>query len=123
MSYFFAHGDFVETINGEVGYLIFINGKTVYNTTADGDEFISFVASIHPQNEIHCCYNGLLKDIPKHFKRIGRYDFTMRHEKVKGAPIAKIARLENGPLSDYYFTEMLNKINQLVDTVNKMNER
>lgn len=124
MSYFFTYGDFVETVNGDVGYLIFTNGKTVYNTTDDEDEFISFAASIYPQNKVTCCYNGTLKDIPKYFKRIGRYNFTAQCEKVESEPVPKINRLsESGFISNYFTREIFNKINELVDTVNKMNKR
>lgn len=124
MNYFFAYGDFVETVNGDIGYLIFINGKTVYSTTDNGNEFISLTANIYPQNEAALCYNGTLKDIPKYFKRIGRYDFSVRREKVGSKPAPKINRLsESGFISNYFTREIFNKINELVDTVNKMNER
>lgn len=123
MEYTFHYGDFVETVDGKIGYLTYVDGKTEASYSTDNDDFVSFAVYTLFKDETGY-HNSSVKEIPKYFKRIGKYDFTTWAKKIS-QPIPKIERLENQSLifENYLIEKMYDKINQLVDTVNKMNER
>ena len=108
MNYEFHVGDYVETRDGKVGYIYYFRPNVLVFKTQDGGQYeISTDVldwSGHPENV---------------FNRIGAYDFTKKEKK-------KIERLnyivtETGTI--YQLSALKNKINELVDAVNKLMEK
>ena len=108
MNYEFHVGDYVETIDGKVGYIYYFRPNVLVFKTPNGGQYeISTDVldwSGHPENM---------------FKRIGAYDFTKKEKK-------KIERLnyiatETGTI--YQLSALQNKINELVDAVNKLMDK
>ena len=99
MDYEFHVGDYVETIDGEIGYLT----KIVID-----EDFINFygVFSYNKKSFEFHYYRELL---PYSFRRIGKYDFT-KPENPK-----EIERLNN-----CNWNSTAAKINELVDAVNEL---
>ena len=122
MNYEFHVGDYVETYSGAVGYIISIEDDafTWVNHTPirDGDDVYS---NVEQRN-----FYSSVKDV---FIRIGPYDFTKK-EKKKIEPIsdcnkrifANALRSDN-PLVRAVSDDMQNKINELVDVVNKLMDK
>lgn len=107
MDYEFHVGDYVETVDGEIGYLT----KIVID-----EDFINFygVFSYNKKSFEFHYYRELL---PYSFRRIGKYDFT-KHERPK-----KIGRLmPNGWCMGVSGDNLITKINELVDAVNELRE-
>lgn len=115
MNYEFHVGDYVETLGGAVGYIISIEDDafTWVNHTPirDGDD-IYF--NVEQRN-----FYSSVKDL---FIRIGAYDFTKKEKK-------KIMRLSeddswltfrNINKANVNLCYIVNKINELVDAVNKL---
>ena len=112
MNYEFHVGDYVETYSGAVGYIISVEDDafTWVNHTPikDGDNIYS---NVEQRN-----FYSSVKDA---FVRIGAYDFTKKEKK-------KIERLnyivtETGTI--YQLSALKNKINELVDAVNKLMDK
>ena len=115
MSYEFHVGDYVETRDGKVGYIYYFRPNVLVFKTPDGRQYeISTDVldwSGHPENL---------------FKRIGAYDFTKK-EKKKIEPISDCNKhiVANAIKSDSHLVrtvidDIWNKINELVDAVNKL---
>ncbi len=100
MKYEFHVGDYVETKDGEVGYI-----TTLENLPIGWD--IRVQLSIEIQEFIITEIS-----IPIYFKRIGRYSFTK---------INKIKPLIND--SPYSAGQMWAKINELVEAVNRLEDK
>ena len=109
MNYEFHVGDYVETIDGKVGYIYYFRPNILVFKTPDGEQYeISTDVldwSGHPENV---------------FKRIGAYDFTKKEKK-------KIARLSeddswltfrNTNKANVNLLYIIKRINELVDAVN-----
>lgn len=127
MSYEFHVGDYVETYSGAVGYIISIEDDafTWVNHTPirDGDNVYS---NVEQRN-----FYSSVKDM---FVRIGAYDFTKKENKKieqleKDLPIEmkvgdKVATMKQYVDGNYntiiYSSKMIDKINELVDAVNKL---
>ena len=118
MNYEFHVGDYVETRDGKVGYIYYFRPHVLVFKTQDGGQYeISTDVldwSGHPENV---------------FKRIGQYDFTKK-EKKKIEPISDCNKhiFANAIKSDNQLVRMvsgdiLNKINELVDAVNKLMDK
>ena len=118
MNYEFHVGDYVETRDGKVGYIYYFRPNVLVFKTQDGGQYeISTDVldwSGHPENV---------------FKRIGQYDFTKK-EKKKIEPISDCNKhiFANAIKSDNHLIRMvsgdiLNKINELVDAVNKLMDK
>ena len=118
MNYEFHVGDYVETIDGKVGYIYYFRPNILVFKTPDGGQYeISTDVldwSGHPENV---------------FKRIGAYDFTKK-EKKKIEPISDCNKhiFANAIKSDNHLVrvvsdDILNKINELVDAVNKLMDK
>ena len=110
MNYEFHVGDYVETAGGAKGYICDANKDWWYCTNADDEYSVGYVYRIVRlgRGGIHECYN-----------RIGTCDFTKKEKK-------KIERLnyivtETGTI--YQLSALKNKINELVDAVNKLIEK
>ena len=108
MSYEFHVGDYVETYSGAVGYIISVEDDafTWVNHTPirDGDDVYS---NVEQRN-----FYSSVKDL---FVRIGTYDFTKK-EKKKIENITK-------PQWSMPVEDLIDKINELVDAVNKLMEK
>ena len=104
MNYEFHVGDYVETRDGKVGYIYYFRPNVLVFKTQDGGQYeISTDVldwSGHPENV---------------FKRIGTYDFTEK-EKKKIENITK-------PQWSMPVEDLIDKINELVDAVNKLMEK
>ena len=122
MNYEFHVGDYVETYSGAVGYIISIEDDafTWVNHTPirDGDD-VYF--NVEQRN-----FYSSVKDV---FIRIGAYDFTKK-EKKKIEPISDCNKhiFANAIRSDNHLVrvvsdDILNKINELVDAVNKLMDK
>ena len=118
MNYEFHVGDYVETRDGKVGYIYYFRPNVLVFKTPDGGQYeISTDVldwSDHPENV---------------FKRIGAYDFTKK-EKKKIEPISDYNKhiFANAIKSDNHLVrvvsdDILNKINELVDAVNKLMDK
>ena len=130
MNYEFHVGDYVETYSGAVGYIISIEDDafTWVNHTPirDGDDVYS---NVEQRN-----FYSSVKDL---FVRIGAYDFTKKEKKKieqleKDLPIEmkvgdKVAVMKQYFDGNYntiiYSTKMIDKINELVDAVNKLMDK
>ena len=130
MNYEFHVGDYVETYSGAVGYIIAIENDafTWVNHTLirDGDGVYS---NVEQRN-----FYSSVRDL---FARIGAYDFTKKEKKKieqleKDLPIEmkigdKVAIMKQYIDGNYntiiYSTKMIDKINELVDTVNKLMDK
>ena len=112
MNYEFHVGDYVETWSGAVGYIISIEDDafTWVNHTPirDGDD-VYF--NVEQRN-----FYSSVKDV---FVRIGTYDFTKK-EKKKIEQLDYIVT-ETGTI--YQLSALKNKINELVDAVNKLMDK
>ena len=104
MNYEFHVGDYVETRDGKVGYIYYFRPNVLIFKTQDGGQYeISTDVldwSGHPENV---------------FKRIGSYDFTKK-EKKKIEQLAK-------PQWSVQVEDLIGKINELVDAVNKLMDK
>ena len=118
MNYEFHVGDYVETRDGKVGYIYYFRPNVLVFKTQDGGQYeISTDVldwSGHPENV---------------FKRIGAYDFTKK-EKKKIEPISDYNKhiVANAIKSDSQLVrtvinDIWNKINELVDAVNKLMDK
>ena len=130
MNYEFHVGDYVETYSGAVGYIISVEDDafTWVNHTPirDGDNVYS---NVEQRN-----FYSSVKDL---FVRIGAYDFTKKEKKKieqleKDLPIEmkvgdKVAVMKQYFDGNYntiiYSTKMIDKINELVDAVNKLMDK
>ena len=120
MNYEFHVGDYVETVGGAKGYICDANKDWWYCTNADDEYSVGYVYRIVRlgRGGIHECYN-----------RIGTYDFTKK-EKKKIVPISDCNKhiFANAIKSDNHLVrvvsdDILNKINELVDVVNKLMDK
>lgn len=70
-------------------------------------------------------WSGNIQELPHNFIRIGQYDFTKKNE-PKIEPLAKSWVLEGAVSNgEYYFDyrEVIKKINELVEAVNRLEEK
>ena len=128
MNYEFHVGDYVETVGGAKGYICDANKDWWYCTNADDEYSFGYVYRIVRLGSggIHECYN-----------RIGTYDFTKKEKRKieqleKDLPIEmkvgdKVAIMKQYFDGNYntiiYSTKMIDKINELVDAVNKLMDK
>ena len=128
MNYEFHVGDYVETVGGAKGYICDANKDWWYCTHADDEYSVGYVYRIVRLGSggIHECYN-----------RIGAYDFTKKEKKkieqlekdlpVEGKCKDKKVMIKQYLGDDYYTLvyndKMIDKINELVDAVNKLMDK
>lgn len=126
MNYEFHVGDYVETWDGKIGYIYYFRPNVLVFKTPDGGQHEFYTDWLdwggHPENI---------------FKRIGAYDFTKKEKKKieqleKDLPIEmkvgdKVAIMKQYFDGNYntviYSTKMIDKINELVDAVNKLMDK
>ena len=122
MKYEFHVGDYIEGFDGSVGYLTKVG--TWYSGTVGNDV-------VHLQGsttfDASCGFTPFtitipLSDISKYFNRIGQYDFTKKDE----GKIEKIDVKKAGSVFTRRETAIIdtisNKINELVEAVNQLEE-
>ena len=118
MNYEFHVGDYVETRDGKVGYIYYFRPNVLVFKTQDGGQYEISTDVLdwgsHPENI---------------FNRIGAYDFTKK-EKKKIEPISDYNKhiVANAIKSDSQLVrtvidDIWNKINELVDAVNKLMDK
>lgn len=103
MKYEFHVGDYVETVGGFIGW--------VYKVRDDGYIWVT--------NKDTTSFNSCNYRMPeelKYFKRIGQYDFTKKDA-------GKIKPLEYNGSPDWDDSLLLDKINELVEAVNRLEEK
>ena len=100
MKYKFHVGDYVETVDGFIGWVSYVDRN--YITMKSNEGIISGPWSI-PKEQYH-------------FNRIGQYDFTKKDE-------GKIEPLEYNGSPDWDDSLLLDKINELVEAVNRLEEK
>ena len=106
MNYEFHVGDYVETVSGDKGY--------IDQVLSEGSYYFRWVITGTDSAELYC------SDLSK-YVRIGQYDFT------------KNAKIERINYADDFICKRMkacdvavilkNKINELVDAVNKLGEK
>ena len=128
MNYEFHVGDYVETVGGAKGYICDANKDWWRCTNADDEYSVGYVYRIVRLGSggIHECYN-----------RIGAYDFTKKEKKkIEKLMINKTMFQYTGDGTsnsgnDYtavydntkFKDKMIDKINELVDAVNKLMDK
>lgn len=110
MNYEFHVGDYVETIDGRIGY---VDG--IYTLT-DSIGWICIHAISNDQLGVYSQTFTPQSKIEDHFLRIGAYDFTKKEKK-------KIELLEYNGSPDWDDSLLLDKINELVDAVNELRDK
>lgn len=95
--YEFHVGDYVETIDGAVGYLV--------KFSTSGDHFLGTVDIKGHDNWEYAIY---FKQFPEYFNQIGKYKFNQ-----------KIKHLKREITDDY---RVFNKINEIIDWINNHEE-
>lgn len=127
MNYEFHVGDYVETVDEWVGYVESIH-DLLHGVTG---LYVRFV-----DGDCHC-FEVTNETISSNFLRIGAYDFTKKEKKkieqlekdlpVEGKLKDKTVIIKQYLGDDYctliYSTKMIDKINELVDAVNKLMEK
>ena len=113
MNYEFHVGDYVKTIGGFVGWISNIKDNNYIVITDENNNICGYYL---PQDE-------------RYFVRIGAYDFTKK-EKKKIEPISDYNKhiVANAIKSDSQLVrtvidDIWNKINELVDAVNKLMDK
>ena len=128
MNYEFHVGDYVETAGGAKGYICDANKDWWRCTNADDEYSVGYVYRIVRlgRGGIHECYN-----------RIGTYDFTKKEKKkIEALTINKTMYQYTGDGTsnggaDYtavyentkFQDKVIDKINELVDAVNKLMDK
>lgn len=109
MKYEFHVGDYVETKDGRVGYI---------TQVAFSNEVKRWCSMriMRRQNDFIISFEGNEDLIPDRFNRIGQYDFTKKDE-------GKIEPLACETVSDYSNGKLRKKINELVEAVNRLEEK
>ena len=101
MDYEFHVGDYVETVDGKIGYVHYFRPNVLVFKMPDGSQY-----------EIHTNVLDWSNHPEYVFKRIGAYDFTKKEKK-------KIENLVK-PQWSIPVEDLIDKINELVDAVNKL---
>ena len=108
MNYEFHVGDYVETRDGKVGYIYYFRPNVLVFKMPDGEQHAIDTDVLdwgnHPENV---------------FKRIGAYDFTKKEKKR----IEQLDYIVTETGTIYQLSALKNKINELVDAVNKLMEK
>lgn len=115
MDYKFHVGDYVETVDGWIGYVDY--WKIYWSEVCHEHALILKGIAKKDGKELPMDFNFVCSDIPRHFNRIGKYTFGYFTKKEK----KKIERLNYNTSVDAtikQFSALKDKINELVDAVN-----
>ena len=124
MNYEFHKGDYVETKDGRVGYII----EVAFSPVAFYSEAKRWCSMriMRRQNDFIISFEGTEDLIPEKFSRIGKYDFAKKKDECKIEPLVKSRLLEDVDGEDEcYFDsrEVIEKINELIEAVNRLEEK
>lgn len=133
MNYEFHVGDYVEDVRGHTGYIKDVSEESNTFTIV----WRNYCGTDYTQMRWFDHYAPNRRKWEDDFARIGEYDFTKKEKKnieqlEKDLPIEgkfqdKIVNVKQY-LGDYYYTliyngKMIDKINELVDAVNKLMDK
>ena len=130
MNYEFHVGDYVETVDGWVGYIDY--WKIYWSEVCHEHTLLLKGIAKKDGKELPMTFDFVCSDIPRHFSRIGKYTFGnfTKKEKKKIEPISDCNKhiFANAIKSDNQLVkvvsdDILNKINELVDAVNKLMDK
>ena len=126
MNYEFHVGDYIENSKGDVGWVTSVTDEKIVWETNNGKTYVMEVPTLNRVQHPEAL-----------FVRIGAYDFTKKEKKKieqleKDLPIEmkvgnKVAIMKQYFDGNYntiiYSTKMIDKINELVDAVNKLMDK
>ena len=130
MKYEFHVGDYVETADGWIGYVDY--WKIYWSEVCHEPALLLRGIAKKDGKELPMDFNFVCSDIPRHFNRIGKYTFWhfTKKEKKKIEPISDCNKhiVANAIKSDSQLVrtvidDIWNKINELVDAVNKLMDK
>ena len=138
MNYEFHVGDYVETVDGWIGYVDY--WKIYWSEVCHEPALLLRGIAKKDGKELPMGFNFVCSDIPRHFNRIGKYTFGhfTKKEKKKIEQLEKDLPVEGKCkdkkvmikqyLDDGYYTlvyndKMIDKINEIVDAVNKLMDK
>lgn len=114
MEYEFHVGDYVETKRGTIGFVSDVPNNDFPCWTATKVSDIDTREGLYSVNDT---YTIIVSFSSNHdFNRIGQYDFTKKDE-------GRIEPLTCETASDYSNEKLRKKINELVDAVNRLEEK
>ena len=133
MNYEFHVGDYVETVDGLIGYVDY--WKIYWSEACHEHALILRGIAKKDGKELPMDFNFVCSDIPRHFNRIGKYTFghftKKEKKKIEALTINKTMYQYTGDGTsnggaDYtavydntkFQDKMIDKINELVDSVN-----
>lgn len=108
MNYEFHVGDYIENSKGDVGWVTSVTDEKIVWETNNGKTYVMEVPTLNRVQHPEAL-----------FVRIGAYDFTKK-EKKKIEQLDYIVT-ETGTI--YQLSALKNKINELVDAVNKLMDK
>ena len=132
MNYEFHVGDYIETWSGVSGH---ISKFEKWRHPAFIEDSVWFVYTTKKGNSYY--FESEVSQLKYEFRRIGAYDFTKKEKKKieqleKDLPVEmkvgdKVATMKQYFDGNYntiiYSTKMIDKINELVDAVNKLMDK
>ena len=119
MKYEFHMGDYVENKYGEVGY---ITNVTYSDLHMSKDAFYNIDIAYYNVKDI-IAFHGDQNLILNYFVRIGQYDFTKKDEgKIEKIDVKKAGSVFTGRETAIIDT-ISNKINELIEAVNKLRDK
>ena len=138
MDYEFHVGDYVETVDGWIGYVDY--WKIYWSEVCHESALLLRGIAKKDGKELPMDFNFVCSDIPRHFNRIGKYtfgNFTKKEKKkIEALTINKTMYQYTGDGTsnggaDYtavydntkFQDKMIDKINELVDVVNKLMDK
>ena len=138
MNYEFHVGDYVETVDGWIGYVDY--WKIYWSEVCHEPALLLRGIAKKDGKELPIDFNFVCSDIPRHFNRIGKYifgHFTKKEKKkIENLIINKTMSQYTGDGTsnggaDYtavydntkFQDKMIDKINELVDAVNKLMDK
>ena len=138
MNYEFHVGDYVETVDGWIGYVDY--WKIYWSEVCHEPALLLRGIAKKDGKELPMDFNFVCSDIPRHFNRIGKYtfgNFTKKEKKkIEALTINKTMYQYTGDGTsnggaDYtavydntkFQDKMIDKINELVDAVNKLMDK
>ena len=133
MNYEFHVGDYVETVDGWIGYVDY--WKIYWSEVCHESVLLLRGIAKKDGKELPMDFNFVCSDIPRHFNRIGKYTFghftKKEKKKIEALTINKTMYQYTGDGTsnggaDYtavydntkFQDKMIDKINELVDAVN-----
>ena len=135
MNYEFHVGDYVETVDGWIGYVDY--WKIYWSEVCHEPALLLRGIAKKDGKELPMDFNFVCSDIPRHFNRIGKYTFghftKKENKKIENLIINKTVLQYTGDGTsntgaDYtavydntkFQDKMIDKINELIDAVNKL---